>query len=94
MVPSEKKEKISLHGVLGQHQISSKERIEVLPNEIACHHFSRRVAILLCPEGFPKAFVMEILEMITKKVYLSLRFPPNISFTDHWTKELSSDIAG
>ena len=38
--------------------------------------------------------MMETGEIIHEKVYASPRPPPKISFTDHWMKELGSEVAG
>ena len=37
---------------------------------------------------------MESVEIIHKKVYVSTRPPPTISFKDTWMKELGSEVAG
>ena len=42
----------------------------------------------------PKVVVMESEEIIYKKVYVSPRPPPKISFKDSWMKELDSEVAG
>ena len=52
MVPSEKVEETSKHGVLGRHQTCSKERIEVLANTIERNHPLQHAPSLLYPEGY------------------------------------------
>ena len=41
-----------------------------------------------------KAIVMKYEEIIYKKVYVSPRLPPKMSFKDTWMKELDSQVAG
>ena len=40
-----------------------------------------------------KAIVMKSEEIIYEKVYVSPRPPPTISYKDHWTSDLDSDVA-
>ena len=42
----------------------------------------------------PRVVVMEAGEIIHEKVYMSPRFPPQISLKDNWVKELDSEVAG
>ena len=42
----------------------------------------------------PKAIMMGTGEIICEKVNASPRLPPKISYTDNWTKELGSEVAG
>ena len=48
----------------------------------------------LPPYCIPNVVVMESGEILHEKVYVSPRPPPNISFKDHWMKELDSEEAG
>ena len=41
-----------------------------------------------------KVVVMESVEIIYEKVYVSPRPPPTISFQDTWMEELDSEVAG
>ena len=88
MVPSEKVEEISKHGVLGRHKTWSKEKILVLSNTIERNHPLRHTPCI------PKAVMMETGEIIYEKVFASPPPPPKISLKDNWRKELGSEVAG
>ena len=91
MVPSEKIEETSKHGVWGRHQICSKEKIKVLSDAIERHHpFTTHSQ----PVVSRKAIMMETGEINNEKVFASPRPPPKISFKDNWMKELGSEVAG
>ena len=52
MIPSEKVEETSKHGVSCRQKTCSKERIEVLSNTIERNHPLRLTRSLLYPEGY------------------------------------------
>ena len=85
MVPSEKVEETSKHGVLGQKK--GFKFYQTRSNAIILHDTLPDYCI-------PKAIMMETGEIIYEKVYASPRPPPKISFKDIRRKQLGSEIAG
>ena len=83
-------EETSEYGVLGRHQSSSEERIEVLSNTIERYHSSRNTPSLLYSESCSG---WKTGEVIYEKVYASPRPPPKISLKHDWMKELGSEVA-
>ena len=69
-------EETSKHGVLGRHQICSKERIQVLSDAIERHHPVQYTPSLLYPEGY----------YTHEKVHESPRRPPKISLRNNWMR--------
>ena len=89
MVPSQKVEETSKHCVLGRYTACSKEKIEVLSNNIEIIFYDTLPAYCIS-----KVVVMESGEIIFEKEYVSPRPLPKISFKDNWMKEKDSEVAG
>ena len=90
MVPSEKMEETSKHGVYWiDIRLAQKKGFKF--------YQTRSNAIILYDTlpayCIPKAIMMETGEIIYERVYASPR-PPKISFRDNWMKELGSEVAG
>ena len=86
MVQAEKVENTSRDGVLGRHQLCSKERILVLSNTIERNFSLGHTPSLLYPEAYHDGNWRNHIR--ERKCVTS------ISFKDNWMKELGSEVAG
>ena len=78
-------EETSKHGVVGRHQICSKEWVEVLSDAI-----ERNTLPAYC---IPKVVRMETEEIIFERVFETPRLPPKISLRHHWMKDFGPEVA-